>query len=56
MWRSYEAKMLRTIAEGLGAKGLPTYEELIRVNEKPAMTTDEVAQQRRRLLEGLNAG
>lgn len=56
VWRSYEAKMMRLIAQGLGAKKLPTYEECIAVDEKPAMTKEQVAAQRRRLLDGLRAG
>lgn len=56
VWRSYEAKVMRMIAQGLGAKKLPTYEECIVVDDKPAMTQEQVAAQRRRLLDGLRAG
>ena len=56
MWRSYEAGLMRTIARSLGAKKLPTYEECITVEKKPEMTQEEVAQQRRKLLDGLKAG
>lgn len=47
---------MRMIAMSLGAKKLPTYEECITVDTEPEMTQEEVAQQRRKLLDGLNAG
>lgn len=56
VWRSYQARMMRTIAQSLGVKKLLTYEECIIVDEKPAMTEEQVMEQRRRLLEKLNAG
>lgn len=55
-WRSYEAGMMRMIAQSLGAKKVPRYEELIVIEEKPAMTQEAVAAQRKRLLDGLNSG
>lgn len=56
VWRSYEAGMLRMIAGSLGNKKLPLYEELIAIDEKPEITQEAVAAQRRRLLDGLNSG
>lgn len=56
VWRSYEAGLMRTIAMSLGAKKLPTYEECITVEKKTEMTQEEVAQQRKKLLDGLKAG
>lgn len=48
--------MMRMIAQSLGAGKVPRYEELIVIDEKPAMTQEAVAAQRKRLLDGLNSG
>lgn len=56
VWRSYEAGVMRLIAQGLGAKKLPVYEECIKNDEGTPMTEEAVKEQRKRLLDGLRAG
>lgn len=52
VWRSYQAEAMRSVLSFFGAKDVQRYEDLITPQE-PGKTAEQIAEQRRRLLDGL---